>query len=699
MLRFSNRSLHASMEVIPAFSLWNVNAENVSAGDVAAGFNRKLRTLLKSLRSEAAGGGDLLKFATGSASVRVGPRNSNQLTIYALVQCTPDLSETDCKRCLYEAFGHIPRCCHGKDTGRLVKPSCNLRFELSLFFDPAATVLPLPVSHDSPPPISANTTSQGMENKTLWIVVTIGLAGGVGVLVLIICCYYLRVNTKEKAQPAETLERPKRTPFNVTEISFDTVKLATGDFDEEKKLGGGGFGPVYKGRLDGQDIAVKRLSTEHGQGDIEFSSEVSILGNLRHDNLVKLLHFSVEGDERVLVYEFVPNASLDRFIFDQNEGEGLDWEKRNNIIVGTAKGIHYLHDNASPRFIHRDIKASNILLDAEWNPKIADLGMAKLFNEDGMQQYTTRLAGTRGYVAPEYASTGRYSFKSDVYSFGVVTLEIVRGEKNINFRYGENGASLVNYAWEIWGDDEERISNLIDPMLMRTSGSGGSEIIIRRCIKIALLCLQENEEMRPTMGEVVDMLTGSDTLPDPVRREQEPVIFANSSIESDQSGLGNLPVPVSTHSVVSSGGIELAVVSTSSRLDRHDSSAGIVSDPASPRMESEGTRLARSRSSSSNHVVVNTMENEAYKILGMIVTAPISIASKVSEVLHGLCCWLMGHKNEPKIRRHRRIPPKKRPWIDYNYWRRNDSPRNTSTVGEANPCEPPVDCLPPDSDG
>lgn len=161
MLRFSNRSLHASMEVIPAFSLWNVNAENVSAGHVAAGFNRKLRTLLKTLRSEAAGGGDLLKFATGSASVRVGPRNSNQLTIYALVQCTPDLSETDCKRCLYEAFGYIPRCCHGKDTGRLVKPSCNLRFELSLFFDPAATVLPLPVSHDSPPPISVNTTSQG----------------------------------------------------------------------------------------------------------------------------------------------------------------------------------------------------------------------------------------------------------------------------------------------------------------------------------------------------------------------------------------------------------------------------------------------------------------------------------------------------------------------------------------------------------
>lgn len=152
MLRFSNHSLHGSMEMIPAFSLWN--AENISSGDVAAGFNRKLRTLLKTLRSEAAGGGELRKFATGTARVRVAPPNSNQLTIYALVQCTPDLSETDCKRCLYEAFGYIPRCCHGKDTGRLVKPSCNLRFELSPFFDPAATVLPLPVSHDSPPPTS-----------------------------------------------------------------------------------------------------------------------------------------------------------------------------------------------------------------------------------------------------------------------------------------------------------------------------------------------------------------------------------------------------------------------------------------------------------------------------------------------------------------------------------------------------------------
>lgn len=632
------------MEVIPTFSLWNVNAVNVSAGDVAAGFNRKLRTLLKTLRSEAAGGGDLLKFATGSASVRVGPRNSNQLTIYALVQCTPDLSEKDCKRCLYEAFGYIPRCCHGKDTGRLLKPSCNLRFELSLFFDPPATVLPLPVSHDSPPSISVNTTSQGMENKTIWIVMTIGLAGVVGVLVLIICCCSLRVNTKETVLPTTNfllVERPQMTSSNVTEISFEAVKFATGDFDEENKLGEGGFGSVYKGRLNGQDIAVKRLSTEHGQGDVEFSNEVSILGNLQHDNLVKLLHFSVEGNERVLVYEFVPNASLNRFIFDQNEGEGLDWEKRNKIIVGTAKGIHYLHDNASPRFIHRDIKASNILLDAEWKPKIADLGMAKLFNEDHMQQYTRRFAGTWGYAAPEYASTGRYSVKSDVYSFGVVILEIVRGKKNITFRYGENGASLVDYAWEKWGDDEERISNLIDPILTRTSGSRGSEIIIRRCIKIALLCLQENEDMRPTMGEVVDMLTGIDTLPDPVRREQEPVISANSSIESDQSGLGNLPVPVSTNSVVSSGGVESSVVSTSSRLDRHDSSAGIVSVQASPRMESEGTRLARSRSSTSNHVVVNIMENEAYKILGMLVTAPISIASKVCAVLHGLFCRLM----------------------------------------------------------
>ncbi|KAK9946159.1 hypothetical protein M0R45_011636 [Rubus argutus] len=449
MLRFSNRSLHASMEVIPTFSLWNVNAVNVSAGDVAAGFNRKLRTLLKTLRSEAAGGGDLLKFATGSASVRVGPRNSNQLTIYALVQCTPDLSEKDCKRCLYEAFGYIPRCCHGKDTGRLLKPSCNLRFELSLFFDPPATVLPLPVSHDSPPSISVNTTSQGMENKTIWIVMTIGLAGVVGVLVLIICCCSLRVNTKETVLPTTNfllVERPQMTSSNVTEISFEAVKFATGDFDEENKLGEGGFGSVYKGRLNGQDIAVKRLSTEHGQGDVEFSNEVSILGNLQHDNLVKLLHFSVEGNERVLVYEFVPNASLNRFIFDQNEGEGLDWEKRNKIIVGTAKGIHYLHDNASPRFIHRDIKASNILLDAEWKPKIADLGMAKLFNEDHMQQYTRRFAGTWGYAAPEYASTGRYSVKSDVYSFGVVILEIVRGKKNITFRYGENGASLVDYA-------------------------------------------------------------------------------------------------------------------------------------------------------------------------------------------------------------------------------------------------------------
>ncbi|XP_062025307.1 cysteine-rich repeat secretory protein 38-like isoform X2 [Rosa rugosa] len=309
MLRFSNRSLHGSTEVVPAFSLWK--AESLLSGDdVAAGFNRKLKNLLKTLRTEAAGGGNLRKFAAGSASVRVA-RNSNQLTIYALVQCTPDLSETDCKRCLLEAFWYIPRCCDGKDTGRLVIPSCNLRFELSLFFDKAATVLPLPVSHSSPPPISANTTriSQGiLKNQKLWNVMILVMAIVGGVLSLFMC-YCLRVLGVDRISSEQittasssVVESPKTTSsVYVTQISYDDVILATGGFAD--KRGQGGFGPVFKGLLNGQDIAVKILSTEYEQGDVHFSTEVAVLGNLRHGNLVKLLHFSVEGDERVLVYE------------------------------------------------------------------------------------------------------------------------------------------------------------------------------------------------------------------------------------------------------------------------------------------------------------------------------------------------------------------------------------------------------------
>ncbi|VVA15042.1 PREDICTED: cysteine-rich [Prunus dulcis] len=278
----------------------------------------------------------------------------------------------------------------------------------------------------------------------------------------------------------------------------------------ENKLGWGGFGDVYRGRLlNEEDIAVKRLSRDSAQGDIEFRNEVELVAKLQHRNLVRLLGFCLEGNERLLVYEFVHNASLDQFIFDPIKRAQLDWDRRYKIIVGIGRGLVYLHEDSRLRVIHRDLKAGNILLDAEMNPKIADFGMARLFVLDQTEGETNRIVGTYGYMAPEYAMHGQFSVKSDVYSFGVLLLEIISGQKNNALCHGGN-VNLLNCVWKSWKEGE-KTSNLIDPTLKT-----GLTTEIMRCIHIGLLCVQPNIIERPTMASVVLMLTSnSPTLPVP----------------------------------------------------------------------------------------------------------------------------------------------------------------------------------------
>ncbi|XVF79444.1 hypothetical protein PTKIN_Ptkin14bG0223500 [Pterospermum kingtungense] len=284
-------------------------------------------------------------------------------------------------------------------------------------------------------------------------------------------------------------------------INFEELATATNNFQLTKKLGQGGFGPVYRGTLrDGKEIAVKRLSRSSGQGLEEFMNEVMVISKLQHRNLVRLLGCCIEGEEKMLVYEYMPNKSLDSFLFDPPKKELLDWEKRFNVIDGISRGLLYLHRDSRLRIIHRDLKASNVLLDEELNPKISDFGMARIFGGNENQANTKRVVGTYGYMSPEYAMQGQFSEKSDVFSFGVLLLEIVSGRKNTSFYNDPHSFSLLGYAWKLWKED--KILDLVDKGI--SDSSYQKEIL--RCIHIGLLCVQEFAKDRPTMSSVVSMV-------------------------------------------------------------------------------------------------------------------------------------------------------------------------------------------------
>ncbi|XP_041016131.1 receptor-like serine/threonine-protein kinase SD1-7 [Juglans microcarpa x Juglans regia] len=304
-----------------------------------------------------------------------------------------------------------------------------------------------------------------------------------------------KTNTKDNAT------KSGKKDVELPQFSYESVSAATNNFSNANKLGEGGFGPVYKGKsLNGQEIAVKILSKSSTQGLDEFMNETTLIAKLQHGNLVRLLGSCMEGDKKILIYEYMPNKSLDFYLFDPTKKTMLDWETRIHIINGIAQGLLYLHQYSRLRIIHRDMKPSNILLDGEMNPKISDFGMARIVGDNEAQANTNKVVGTYGYMSPEYVMEGLYSIKSDVFSFGVLLLEIVSGEKNTGF-YNRESLNLLSHAWELWKDEQSL--ELMDSMIGRPS----CESTIVRLINIGLLCVEESPSDRPTMFDVVSMMS------------------------------------------------------------------------------------------------------------------------------------------------------------------------------------------------
>ncbi|XP_034697796.1 cysteine-rich receptor-like protein kinase 10 [Vitis riparia] len=511
MLRYSNEDFIGTMNTSPGFLMYNVNNRTDSGErDVGA------LSLMDQLRGETPY--SELMFQTDER-----PSTDNaSLILYGLAQCTRDINTTSCYNCLFDLSSMIQECCQEKVGWRALGPNCNIRYERYRFYadpaSPAPAQLPPPPPPTAEPPPPDNPGGEGNNTIKIAIITVSAITGAAVVLGFFLYFSFFSRKSRRGEQKSEeillnVLDRPTGTHFmeghmhdqdNTVEtyyFNLTTILAATNNFSDYNKLGEGGFGPVYKGKLlDGREIAVKRLSTKSGQGLEEFKNEVMLIVKLQHKNLVRLLGCCMEGDEKLLVYEYMANTSLDAFLFDPTKCKELDWDKRAAIVRGIARGILYLHEDSRLKIIHRDLKASNVLLDEEMNAKISDFGTARIFGSKQLDANTNRVVGTFGYMAPEYAMEGLFSVKSDTYSFGVLLLEILSGKKNSGLYSTDHSQNLLSHAWQLWNEDKglEFIDrNLVDKCPV-------SEAV--RWIHIALLCVQEDPNDRPPMSSVALML-------------------------------------------------------------------------------------------------------------------------------------------------------------------------------------------------
>lgn len=363
------------------------------------------------------------------------------------------------------------------------------------------------------------------DEKLLWVWITVP-----AILVLCgIALIYMYLQRNHREQPEDSSSRIedqiKGSSVAPRRFRLKELRKATGNFNPKNKLGRGGFGTVYKGFLENKDVAVKRVSKDSTQGKQEFIAEVTTIGNLHHKNLVKLIGWCYEKRDFLLVYELMPNGSLDKFIFDYEnlgieESSTLSWEQRHIIVYGVAEALDYLHNGCEKRVLHRDIKASNIMLDSDFNAKLGDFGLARTVQQRGKDHHTTKeIAGTPGYMAPETFLISRASVETDIYAFGVLVLEVACGRKPGNQNEDNDyNNGIVYWLWELY-----RREKILDAVDSRLAGEFDEQGMVRMLV-LGLACSHPNPHHRPSMKTVLQVLTGEAPLP-PVPTERPSFVW------------------------------------------------------------------------------------------------------------------------------------------------------------------------------
>ncbi|CAA3015707.1 cysteine-rich receptor kinase 2 [Olea europaea subsp. europaea] len=431
---------------------------------------------------------------------------------YVLADCWRTLSVDYCKACLENASASILGCLP-RSEGRALNAGCFMRYSDTNFLNPTQVNGSLNrtqgngIFNTTQGNGNLNTAQGNGSSRGKKTIITVATVSSIAVLVIgaVIGVYIRKHRTIQKKKKGDAEKLVNTLYGNCLNFKYSTLEKATGSFDEANKLGQGGFGTVYKGvLLGGREIAVKRLFFNNKHRAADFYNEVNIISSVEHKNLVRLLGCSFSGPESLLVYEYLPNKSLDFFIFDSSKGKTLNWEKRIEIIIGTAEGLVYLHENTKTRIVHRDIKASNILLDSRFHAKIADFGLARSFQED-KSHISTAIAGTLGYMAPEYLARGQLTEKADVYSFGVLLIEIVSGRQNNRSKASEYSDSSLTLVWNHF--QRRTVEEMFDPNLtLHNYYNADVKTEILRVVHVGLLCTQENPSLRPSMSKALEML-------------------------------------------------------------------------------------------------------------------------------------------------------------------------------------------------